>query len=40
MNKNLETELERSILEQQPMGGLEGFDSRITKIMDNYKEIN
>lgn len=39
-NHNDEAGLEQTILEQQPMGGLEGFDNKITKIMDKYKEIN
>lgn len=40
IHNNDEVELEQTILEQQPMGGLEGFDNKITKIMDKYKEIN
>ena len=40
IHHNQEAELEKTILEQQPMGGLEGFDNKITQIMDKYKEIN
>lgn len=40
IHNNQEEDLEKTILEQQSKGGLEGFDNTITKIMDKYKEIN
>lgn len=39
IHNNDEAELEQTILEQKPMGGLEGFDNQINTITNKYKEL-